>query len=169
MISVFLGTQDKQYKRLIDYIVKAKEDRVFGDEKILIQYGQTKYDIDNVDKNLNIEFFDFKQEDEVLQIIKESRYVISHSGVGLLMSAIKEKKKVIIVPRLKKYKEHINDHQIQIAENFKNDRYGLVAEEYDEFIDAIKKIEDFKQNEYKSNNENFCNKLNNLVLDLIKK
>lgn len=169
MVSVFLGTQDKSFKRIIDYILKLKEEGFLKGKKIIIQMGQTKYDFKNLDKKYNIEFFDFKNEEEINKIIEKSDFVISHSGVGLLMSAIKLHKKIIIVPRLKKYKEHVNDHQVQIAENFKDENYGIVASNYDEFKKAIKNIKDFKQNKYKSNTENFCNNLDVLIEELVKK
>lgn len=170
MISVFVGTQDKPFFRLIDYIIKAKKDGYLKDEEVLIQTGQTKYNFDSsILKNYNIKIFDFKKEEEIEEIIKKSNYIISHSGVGLLMNAIKLGKKVIIVPRLKKYKEHVNDHQIQIAENFEKEEYGIVVKDYTEFINALNDINSFKQKEYKSNNENFCNKLDKLIIELVNK
>lgn len=170
MISVFVGTQDKPFFRLIDYIIKAKKDGYLKNEEVLIQTGQTKYNFDSsILKNYNIKIFDFKKEEEIEEIIKKSNYIISHSGVGLLMNAIKLGKKVIIVPRLKKYKEHVNDHQIQIAENFEKEEYGIVVKDYTEFINALNDINSFKQKEYKSNNENFCNKLDKLIIELVNK
>lgn len=167
MVSVFLGTQDKSFKRIIDYILRLKEEDFLKDQKIIIQMGQTKYDFKNLDKKYNIEFFDFKPEEEINKIIEKSDFVISHSGVGLLMSAIKMHKKVIIIPRLKKYKEHVNDHQVQIAENFKDENYGIVASNYKELKEAVRSIKDFKQSEHKSNTENFCNSLDVLIEKLV--
>ena len=50
--------------------------------------------------------------------IGKADYIITHGGVGTITDALKLGKKIIAVPRLSKYKEHVNDHQLQIIENF---------------------------------------------------
>ena len=55
--------------------------------------------------------------------INDCNILITHGGVGSIISGLKKDKKVIAVPRLEKYKEHVNDHQLQIIENFNNKKY----------------------------------------------
>ena len=57
--------------------------------------------------------------------IDEADLVITHGGVGTIFSALKKNKKVIAIPRLEKYGEHINDHQIEICEELEKEGYIL--------------------------------------------
>ena len=45
--------------------------------------------------------------------------VITHGGTGAIVGALKKGKKVIAVPRLAKYGEHVDDHQLQLIAQFK--------------------------------------------------
>jgi UDP-N-acetylglucosamine transferase subunit ALG13 len=47
--------------------------------------------------------------------------VISHAGVGALWSALREGHKPLVVPRLGTRGEHVNDHQLEIAEALGNE------------------------------------------------
>ena len=42
--------------------------------------------------------------------------VITHGGAGTIISALRRQKKVIAVPRLARYGEHVDDHQLQLME-----------------------------------------------------
>lgn len=47
--------------------------------------------------------------------IKKASMVVSHAGAGNIISALSEKKPLVVVPRLKKFGEHTNDHQLDLA------------------------------------------------------
>jgi UDP-N-acetylglucosamine transferase subunit ALG13 len=80
------------------------------DEKIIMQIGYTNY------KPMNAEHFSFVDNfEEILKLNRESRVVVSHAGAGSIVTALKQNTPVIVVPRLKKYNEHMNDHQLEIA------------------------------------------------------
>ena len=56
--------------------------------------------------------------------MSKASFIITHGGVGSIISSLKLNKKVIAVPRLSKYNEHVNDHQLQIIEDF--DKQGYI-------------------------------------------
>ena len=56
---------------------------------------------------------------------------------------LNKNKKLIVVPRLKKYKEHVNDHQLQITDNFAKEGYIIALEDGEKLQDALKKAKDF--------------------------
>ena len=56
--------------------------------------------------------------DEFKQMIENCSLLITHSGVGSIMTGIRAKKPIIVVPRMKLYKEHVDDHQAEIAQAF---------------------------------------------------
>ena len=77
--------------------------------------------------------------------------VITHGGTGAIIGAIKKGKKVISVPRLKKYGEHVDDHQLQLIAQFKHQNliYGLV--DCSELETALQYVKKHEFNSYESN------------------
>ena len=57
-------------------------------------------------------------QDEFAKLVDKADVIITHGGVGSIITAITKGKKVIAVPRLGKYNEHVNDHQVEIIESF---------------------------------------------------
>lgn len=53
------------------------------------------------------------------QIMDKAEIVITHGGTGAIIGAVKKGKKVIAVPRLARYGEHVDDHQLQLVGQFK--------------------------------------------------
>lgn len=156
MILVTLGTQDKPFRRLLEEIEKEIDNGNIKD-KVVVQAGCTKY---NTDK---MEIFDLIPIEEFDKLMKKCDLLITHGGVGSIITGLKNNKKVIAVPRLAKYGEHINDHQTQIIDKF-NDAGNIIGiKDVDELSDALKKVKDFKPNKYVSN----TNKMIELVEKLI--
>tara|TARA_R110001599_G_scaffold214420_1_gene412531 strand:- start:391 stop:720 length:330 start_codon:yes stop_codon:yes gene_type:complete len=53
--------------------------------------------------------------DEMESLVKQSSLVISHCGIGSINLMLSYQKRVVFVPRVAKYKEFSDDHQLQIA------------------------------------------------------
>jgi len=107
MIFITLGTQKQSFKRLLDEIESCK---ILDNEEIVAQIGYTKF------VSEKIKTIDFLETDEFNKYIQNSEFVITHGGVGSIFDALLKDKKVIAMPRLKKYNEHIDDHQIEICD-----------------------------------------------------
>ena len=144
MIFVTLGTQDKSFVRLLKAIDKAIDDGIIKDE-VIVQAGYTKYESDNM------KIFDLIDRDEFANYIKKCDVLITHGGVGSIITGLKNNKKVIAIPRLSKYKEHINDHQVQIIDNFNDVGYIIGLKEDINLKDAFSRLKKFTPNKYKSN------------------
>ncbi len=149
MIFVTIGTQKQQFVRLFDMLENSKE---LKDDEILVQAGHTNYE----SKRLKI--FDFISFEEMEKYIDDAEFVICHGGVGSIFTALKKNKKVLVVPRLSKYKEHINDHQLEICEQLEKDGYILYLKDDKDFDKMIKIIRKRKNKEYVSN-RSFIDKL----------
>ena len=146
-ILVTLGTQDKPFNRLLEEIDSLiKKGNIKGE--VIVQAGFTRYSSDNM------EIFDLIDRDEFSKLIKECDLLITHGGVGSILTGLKHKKKVISVPRLSKYGEHVNDHQIQIIENFSKMGYILKCMDVVDLDSVLKKVKSFKPKEYVSNTNN---------------
>lgn len=144
MILVTLGTQDKSFSRLLDAIEKQIKLGNIKD-RVVVQAGNTKYE------SKNMEILDFIPYDEFDNFMKECDILITHGGVGSIITGLKNKKKVIAAARLKQYHEHTNDHQLQILKNFKEAGYILTLDEFDKLDEVLKEIKQFKPKQYKSN------------------
>lgn len=149
MILVTLGTQDKKFYRLLEAIEKQISNGNIKEE-VIVQAG------DSSDfKSDKMKIFDLLPMDEFDKLISECNLLITHGGVGSIISGLKNNKKVIATARLEKYGEHTNDHQLQIIENFKEAGYILALEDFDNFDVVLKKVKKFKPNKYKSNTKKF--------------
>ena len=57
---------------------------------------------------------------EYADIFSKATLIISHAGMGTILTALTQGKQLCILPRQAKYGEHRNDHQIATMENLKN-------------------------------------------------
>ena len=156
MILVTLGTQDKSFERLLKAIDKEIEKGNIKD-KVLVQAGYTKY------KSKNMEIFKSVSNDRLEELMDEASLIITHGGVGSILTALKHQKKVIATPRLAKYNEHTNDHQKQIIEEFGKLGYIIPLKDLTKLDKMLVKSKTFKPKEFNSNNENFKKLITNYI------
>lgn len=161
MILVTLGTQDKSFKRLLVAIEKVITDGNISDE-VVVQAGCTKYESDKM------KIFDFMNQEEFNELITKCDLVITHAGVGTILNALKLNKKVIVAARLKKYKEHTNDHQVQIIKRLAKDGYVLELSDFNDLSKVLKDVKLFKPKKYKSNTDHFINLVEDKITSLSK-
>ena len=157
MILVTLGTQDKKFTRLLSEIDRLIDNKIIQDE-VIVQAGfSSDY------KSRNMQIFDLISKEEFDKLISKCDYLIIHGGVGAILTGLKYKKKVIAIPRLKQYKEHVNNHQIQIVNNFSEEGYIIGVMEVSELEKAILKINKFKPKPFKSNKKKALSIIKELI------
>ncbi len=156
MVLVILGTQDKEFPRLLEAVDKAIDEGFIKDE-VIVQAGQTKYE------SKNMKMFDLLPAPAFDKLMDEADLIITHGGVGSILAAIKKHKKVIAAARLEKYKEHHNDHQKQIIGEFVKQGYLLELEDFDDLGKIIKKINKFKPKKFVSNTQNMIKLIENYI------
>ena len=106
MILVTVGTHNQGFDRLVKKMDEIAEE--LGEE-VVVQKGHTSYE------PRNARFFDFASRGEMEKWVEKARVVVTHGGAGSIVFALGKNKPVVVVPRLKKYGEHVNDHQIELA------------------------------------------------------
>lgn len=162
MILVTLGTQDKKFYRLIKEIDKLLEEKKIKEE-VIVQAGcSDSY------KSERMKIFNLIPIDEFDELLKKCNLLITHGGVGSILNGLKNNKKIIAVPRMKKFKEHVNDHQLQIVRNFSDEGYILKVENINTLYDVIKFSKKFKPKKYEENNENFVKNLSKEIDNYLK-
>lgn len=130
-VLVSLGTQKQQFTRILNFIENSKE---LEKSDILAQTGHTKFSSDR------IKIVQFMNQDEFDLKLDEADIVICHGGVGTIFSALKKGKKVLAVPRLAKYSEHVDDHQLEICKELEKEGYILYINDLEDFDAKIKEL-----------------------------
>ncbi|MFM1920449.1 MAG: hypothetical protein RLZZ303_2083 [Candidatus Hydrogenedentota bacterium] len=127
MIYVTLGTMFMDFGRLVR---KMDEIAVATGEQVIIQTGLA------ATLPRHCEHFDFKPHADVLALQARARLVVAHAGIGVTMDALRCQRPLVLVPRLKRFREHMNDHQVEIAHAVEKRGWGRMALDIDD-LDAL--------------------------------
>lgn len=156
MIFVTVGTQDVPFDRLIKSVEsEIKKGNIT--EEVVVQSGPSKL------KSKHMKIINYMDIDEFKEYIKKSRIVITHGGVGTIIDSLNAGKIILAAPRLQKYNEHVNDHQIQIIKRFSDLGYIIPLNDVKKLDIALKEANIFKPKKYESNTENFIKLIDNYI------
>ena len=122
MIFATTGTQKFQFNRLLKGVDKAIETGIITEE-VFAQTGASVY------HPVHYKYRPFLPADEMQQLRKKSNIIITHSGTNSIIEGLKLGVPVIAVPRQSKFHEHVDDHQMEITEEFEKE--GLIQAVYD--------------------------------------
>ncbi len=156
MIFVTVGTQDVPFDRLIRSVEKEINKGTIKEE-VIVQCGCTKV---KSDKMKMVKLMDM---DEFKRTVKNASVIIAHGGVGTIIDALNANKVVIVCPRLAKYKEHTNDHQLQIVKKFSDLGYIIPLKDPNKLSSALEAAKIFKPKKYISNTENMVKLIENFI------
>jgi len=156
LIFLCLGTQEFQFDRLLKKVDELVEKKVIQDE-VFAQIGFSAY---KPSRFCCKKFLNF---DEFETALENCTFVITHGGTGTIIKALRKGKRVIAVPRLKKYGEHVDDHQKEIISTFseKNLIYGL--DDINQLEGAVSQICDFTPESFVSGNSKIVSILDNFI------
>lgn len=144
MIFITLGSQKFQFNRLLKEVDDLVEKGLI-EEKIFAQIGYSDY----LPKYFEFDYFIDRQEFQ--NYMCKADIVITHGGTGAIITAVKEEKRVIAVPRLRKFEEHVDDHQLQIVNQFEKLDFILSIVDIKSLFDCYLKIQDKEVKKYISN------------------
>jgi UDP-N-acetylglucosamine transferase subunit ALG13 len=137
MIFITVGTHTQQFNRLLEKIDELVENGTIK-EKVVAQVGYSTY------KPKNYPFFKFAEEEKIQELFKNSKLIITHAGAGSIITGLIQKKPLIVVPRLAKFDEHVNDHQLEIARAFQLQHKVLVCRDIENLPKMINRGFKFK-------------------------
>jgi UDP-N-acetylglucosamine transferase subunit ALG13 len=134
---VTIGTYPNGFPRLLKKIDELIE-RGFISGKVFAQIGHSKY----LPKSYKYKsFFGINGFENK---IKENSVIITHAGIGSVITALKFGKKTIVVPRYKKFNEAVNDHQLEITQELERQGKIIAVYEIDNLAEAIIKVKELK-------------------------
>lgn len=157
MIFITLGSQKFQFNRLL----KAIDDLNLDDE-VFAQIGYSDY------KPVHYDYNEFLDRDEYAEMIGKADIVITHGGTGAIIGAVKKGKKVIAVPRLAKYGEHVDDHQLQLIEQFKEQNLICGLQDCSQLAEGLKFVKQHEFNTYQSNTKTIIDSIDCFISHLSK-
>ena len=156
MILVLLGTQNNSFHSLLEEIEKNIKDEIIKDE-IIVQAGYTKF------QSHRMRIIDLMSKEQLEKFQDEADLIITHGGVGSIISSVEKGKKVIAVPRMHEYGEHVNNHQKEIVKDFNDKGYIIGIEKVEDLKQAIIKSKDFEPKKYQPNNEKMLEIIENFI------
>ena len=144
MIFVTLGSQKFQFDRLLQKLDELVERGVITEE-ITAQIGASTY------LPKHYEYVRFMDREQFAATMDRCDIVVTHGGTGVIITAVKKGKKVIAVPRLAKYKEHVDDHQLQLLHQFDELQIICACYELENFEAEYREIRNKQFRPYVSN------------------
>jgi UDP-N-acetylglucosamine transferase subunit ALG13 len=102
VIFVTLGTQAYPFDRLLRGLEGVEEE-------LVVQGGLSAY------RPAGAAWFDYLEYTPLLEHVRRARIVVSHAGIGTVMTVVAEGKRPVVVPRLHRHGEAVDDHQVPIA------------------------------------------------------
>ena len=160
MIFVTVGTHEQPFDRLVRKMDELKGDGVINDE-VIMQTGFSTYQPKYCRWDKIISYQQMKKN------VSDAHIVITHGGPSSFIMPLEIGKIPIVVPRQKKFNEHVNDHQIDFVQNVSK-RMGTIIpivniEELSETIVNYDKIIADKKYSISSNNQKFNQEFEKLV------
>lgn len=123
-VFVTCGTQEP-FDRLIEIIDRIAVDKTI---KFIVQAIHGKY------QPLNFELREYLEPKEYDEIFSNSDIIISHAGVGTILKAIEEGKRLIIFPRKLSLKEHRTNHQEETARHIPDLGFIKKADDHESLV-----------------------------------
>jgi len=145
MIFVTVGTQFP-----FDRLVRAVDDaagRGAVTQELYAQIGVGGY------RPRNMEWVETLERDAYVRMVGQAEALVAHAGTGTILDALAARKPVLVLPRLRKYREAVNDHQAAMARKFASLGYVLMAADASEITDKIQHLAAFMPKERKAKPE----------------
>ena len=163
MIFVTVGTHEQQFNRLVSYMDEWASKH---DEEVVIQSGFSTYEPKSAKFS---KLFPYKT---MAELVDKARIVITHGGPSSFIMPLQIGKVPVVVPRMKEFDEHVNDHQLDFARAVAERQGNIIVIEdvtkLSETLDNYETIVNGMKNGLISNNEKFCNRFEELVDEMMK-
>lgn len=133
MIVFTLGTIFFPFERSVNWLQELLDKEIIT-EPVLLQHGATS--ATKLNHPLLTSVVSLTR-NEMHEAVKQSSLVISHAGQGSTRMLAEMKARFVLLPRLKRYGEHVDDHQLLFARAV--ERFGVYhCTEFNQLIEHVK-------------------------------
>ncbi len=161
MIFITVGSQKFQFNRLLRKIDELVESGTITDE-IFAQTGYSDY------QPQKYAYKQFLDRDEFGELLNRCHTVITHGGTGVIINAVKMEKKVIAIPRLAKFGEHVDDHQLQLLDQFSEMSLIEACYDVETLAESYRKSQESEYHSYESNTQTIIDDIEKYILEVLK-
>jgi UDP-N-acetylglucosamine transferase subunit ALG13 len=105
-----------------------------GHQNVFAQIGETAYRPERIEFASFIEPSDFKRR------FQEADIIVSHAGMGTILSSLQYQKPLLVMPRIAALGEHRNEHQLATAKHHAALNRVNVARDEDEHIGMLQNL-----------------------------
>lgn len=156
MIFITLGSQKFQFNRLLMAVDDLIEKEIVTDE-VFAQIGCSDY------LPKHYKYKPFLDRNEFAEWEGKCDILVTHGGTGAIIGAVKKGKKVIAVPRLAKFGEHVDDHQIQLIRQFKNQNLICGLDDCSQLEGAFEYVKSHEFDFYISNTQTIIENIKKFI------
>ena len=150
MVFVTLGSQKFPFDRLLRAVDELIASGELTDE-VFAQTGYSTYEPQHYAYSAFLDREEFAAHEAAADI------VITHGGTGAIIGAVKQGKKVIAVPRLAQYGEHVDDHQRQLIDQFREQNLICGLDDCSQLGEALRTVRETTYDTYVSNTDTILN------------
>lgn len=158
LIFITVGSQKFQFNRLLKEIDRLIEEKQLNSEEVFAQIGYSTYE------PCHYSYQKFLNKEEFLNLIDKSEIIVTHGGTGSIINGVKKEKKVIGIPRMMEHGEHVDNHQFEIIEQFKDSNLIYGISDVSEIESALKSVKNMEFRKYESNTENIIGILEDFLI-----
>ena len=151
MLFVTVGSQKFPFDRLIKKVDQMLREGLIQEE-VFIQTGTSGY----VPACPHQAFCEGARFEELLE---SCHILITHGGAGTMVDAAKRGKKTVAVPRLARYGEHVDDHQLELTEQLHKMNLIYACPDAEDVPEALRAVRDQSPARFLSNTEAFIRAL----------
>jgi len=125
VIFITVGSTQIPFERLIHALEQLPSDQLF------IQHGPVPPPASAARSTA------FMQFPEVIESMQEADVVVCHAGAGSILCALRAGHVPVVVPRLKRFQETVDDHQVELAQALAAEGKVVSVEEVDRLAEAV--------------------------------
>jgi UDP-N-acetylglucosamine transferase subunit ALG13 len=126
MIFATVGTNEAPFDRFLQALTDVRID-----EELVVQCGSSDV------RPQNAWCVDFLPFDELTTYVRACRLVLMHAGVGSIAVALANGVRPIVVPRLRRYGEAVDDHQLHLAKRLEAIGSVQLVEDPARLVDSL--------------------------------
>ena len=134
MILVTTGTNAPAFDRLLSAV-----EAMSVNERVFVQHGPSTL------RPAGATCVDYVSFDRFVELVREARIVVTHAGVGSILVTLMNDRRPFVVPRLARFGEHVDDHQLQLAQRLNELGVVELIEDPAHLEEAIRRVKPLTQ------------------------